>query len=73
MLRPLSYPSIQQDILYLTRPDKWTPQAMFAATKIFASNLNPRMAQRFYNLVLLDAVRADILENKKLNYHYYQR
>jgi len=46
---------------------------MFAATKIFASNLNPRMAQRFYNLVLLDAVRADILENKKLNYHYYQR
>lgn len=45
---------------------------MFAATKIFASNLNPRMAQRFFNLVLLDAVRADILANKKLNYHYYQ-
>jgi essential nuclear protein 1 len=61
-----------EDILYLTRPDKWTPQAMFAATKIFASNLNPRMAQRFFNVVLLDAVRADILENKKLNYHYYQ-
>ena len=30
------------------------------------------MAQRFYNLVLLDAVRADIYSNKKLNYHYYQ-
>jgi essential nuclear protein 1 len=29
------------------------------------------MAQRFYNLVLLDAVRADIYANKKLNYHYY--
>ena len=29
------------------------------------------MAQRFYNLVLLDAVRADIYSNKKLNYHYY--
>jgi len=39
--------------------------------QIFASNLNPRMAQRFFNLVLLDAVRADIHENKKLNYHYY--
>ena len=25
-----------EEILYLTRPDKWTPQAMFAATKIFA-------------------------------------
>jgi essential nuclear protein 1 len=60
-----------EDVLYLTRPDLWTPQAMYAATRIFASNLNPHMAQRFYNLVLLDAVRADIQHNKKLNYHYY--
>lgn len=45
---------------------------MYAATKIFASNLNPKMAQRFYNLVLLDAVRADVYSNKKLNYHYYE-
>jgi essential nuclear protein 1 len=60
-----------EDVLYLCRPDLWTPQAMYAATRIFASNLNPQMAQRFYNLVLLDAVRADIQRNKKLNYHYY--
>jgi essential nuclear protein 1 len=60
-----------EDVLYLTRPDLWTPQAMYAATRIFASNLNPKMAQRFYNLVLLDSVRADIQRNKKLNYHYY--
>ena len=60
-----------EQVLYLTRPDMWTPQAMYAATRIFASNLNPKMAQRFYNLVLLDAVRADIYSNKKLNYHYY--
>ena len=60
-----------EDVLYLTRPDLWTPQAMFAATRIFASNLNPKMAQRFYNLVLLDSVRTDIQYNKKLNYHYY--
>lgn len=60
-----------EDVLYLTRPDMWTPQAMFQATRIFASNLNPKMAQRFYNLVLLDAVRADIQSTKKLNYHYY--
>lgn len=61
-----------EEVLYLTRPDQWTPQAMYAATRIFASNLNPKMAQRFYNLVLLDAVRADIVENHKLNYHYYR-
>mmetsp|Transcript_16740 Transcript_16740/g.23264 ORF Transcript_16740/g.23264 Transcript_16740/m.23264 type:complete len:448 (+) Transcript_16740:219-1562(+) len=60
-----------EEVLYLTRPDLWTPQAMFAATRIFASNLNPKMAQRFYNLVLLDSVRADIVASKKLNYHYY--
>ena len=60
-----------EQVLYLTRPDLWTPQAMFAATRIFASNLNPKMAQRFYNLVLLDAVRSDIYTHKKLNYHYY--
>mmetsp|Transcript_14559 Transcript_14559/g.20766 ORF Transcript_14559/g.20766 Transcript_14559/m.20766 type:complete len:494 (-) Transcript_14559:250-1731(-) len=60
-----------EEVLYLTRPDQWTPQAMFAATRIFASNLNPKMAQRFYNLVLLDSVRADIDEHHKLNYHYY--
>jgi essential nuclear protein 1 len=60
-----------EEILYLTRPDQWTPQAMYASTRIFASNLNPKMAQRFYHLVLLDAVRADIEANHKLNYHYY--
>jgi essential nuclear protein 1 len=60
-----------QDVLWLTRPDLWTPQAMYAATRIFASNLNPKMAQQFYHLVLLDAVRNDIHFNKKLNYHYY--
>jgi len=49
-----------EEVLYLTRPDLWTPQAMYQATRIFASNLNPKMAQRFYYLVLLDAVRADI-------------
>jgi len=60
-----------EEILYLTKPHLWTPQAMYAATRIFASNLNPKMAQRFYNLILLDAIRADIHQHNKLNYHYY--
>merc|ERR1712176_376431 len=60
-----------EQVLYLTRPDLWTPHAMYAATRIFASNLSPKLAQRFYYLVLLDAIRADIYQQKKLNYHYY--
>jgi essential nuclear protein 1 len=72
-----------EEILYLTSPEQWTPAAMRAATRLFASNLNSRMAQRythfftiityirFYNVILLPAVREDIAANKKLNYHYY--
>ena len=51
-----------EDILYLTDPTAWTPHAMYAATKVFASNLNAKMAQRFYNLVLLPCVCEDIEE-----------
>lgn len=61
-----------EQLLYQTNPIKWTPNAMFQATKIFASNLNQKLAQRFFNLVLLPAVRENIAEYKKLNYHYYQ-
>ena len=35
-----------EDYLYLTRPEEWSPHAVYAATRIFASNLNAAMAQR---------------------------
>ena len=53
-------------------PDKWSAAAMYQATRIFASNLHERMAQRFYNLILFPRVRDDIAEYKKLNFHLYQ-
>ncbi|KAI9989599.1 hypothetical protein PInf_019884 [Phytophthora infestans] len=55
----------------LQRPEKWSPHAMRAATRLFASNLNPKMAQRFFNIFLLEHVRQDIHENKRLNFHLY--
>jgi len=61
-----------EEVLALTGPLTWTPAAMYEAVNIFASNLNPRMAQRFYNLVLLPAVRQNIANYKKLNFHYYR-
>jgi essential nuclear protein 1 len=61
-----------EEVLYLTNPQGWTCQAMFAATRLFASNLNPKMAQRFYYLILLPKIRTDIETHKKLNYHLYQ-
>lgn len=60
-----------EDVLYLTEPDNWTAAAMFQATRTFVSNLNAKMAQRFFNLVLLPRVRDDIAEYKRLNYHLY--
>ena len=45
---------------------------MFAATRLFASNLPERLAQRFFNLVLLPEVERNIDVHGRLNYHYYQ-
>ncbi len=60
-----------EEVLYLTNPDTWTAAAMFQATRIFASNLNVKKAQRFFNLVLLPRIRDDIAEYKRLNFHLY--
>lgn len=60
-----------EQILYLTEPDSWSAAAMYQATRIFASNLNAKMAQRFFNLVLLPRIRDDIAEYKRLNFHLY--
>lgn len=60
-----------EHILYITEPDMWSAAAVYQATRIFASNLNAKMAQRFYNLVLLPRIRDDIQEFKRLNFHLY--
>ena len=60
-----------EDILFLTNPENWSPHAVYQATRIFVSNLKDKMAHRFFNLILLDRVREDIQQNKKLNVHLY--
>ncbi|KAK4755006.1 hypothetical protein SAY87_008763 [Trapa incisa] len=61
-----------EEVLYLTEPEKWSPNAMFQATRIFSSNLGSRKAERFYRLVLLPRVREDIRKNKRLHFALYQ-
>ena len=58
-----------EDVLWLTRPDEWSASATYVCTRIFASNLNAKMAQKFYNIILLEKCRDDIRQNNKLNYH----
>lgn len=60
-----------EELLFLTQPERWSRHAVYEATKIFASNLNSRMAQRFYSLILLPAVRENIAQYKKLAVQLY--
>jgi Bystin len=59
-------------MLALTHPENWSPHACRAATRIFISNMKPPQAQLFLSVVLLDAIREDIQNNKKLNPQYYE-
>ncbi|KAL8936419.1 MAG: hypothetical protein Q9216_004940 [Gyalolechia sp. 2 TL-2023] len=59
-----------QELLFITRPEAWTANACYEATRIFAS-AKPHISQQFLELVILDRVREDIHETKKLNIHLY--
>jgi essential nuclear protein 1 len=67
---PTLPPGMQQVVLELTQPQDWTPNAVYEATRIFISS-NSSTAQYFVTSILLDTVREDIRENKKLNIHLY--
>ncbi|RDA95013.1 hypothetical protein CP533_2102 [Ophiocordyceps camponoti-saundersi (nom. inval.)] len=59
-----------EEILEITKPESWTPNACYQATRIFVSH-KPAVVQRFLEMVVLEKVREDIYENKKLNVHLF--
>src|ERR1700761_1648058 len=61
---------MQNSVIPLTRPESWTPHAIYEATRIFISGPSTT-AQSFLANVLLDRVRDDLSENRKLNVHLY--
>uniref|UniRef100_A0A0E0M079 Bystin n=1 Tax=Oryza punctata TaxID=4537 RepID=A0A0E0M079_ORYPU len=60
------------DVLQLTEPENWSPNAVYQATRLFSSNMNAKNAVRFYEAVLLPRVRNDIRKNKRLHFALYQ-
>ncbi|KAK5118983.1 hypothetical protein LTR62_000194 [Meristemomyces frigidus] len=58
-------------LLSITRPETWTPNAVYEATKLFTSS-RPALAQAFCQDILLPRIREDIYETKKLNVHLYK-
>lgn len=61
-----------EEVLYLTDPESWSVHAVYEATRLFVSNLNARLAQRFLALVLLPRVRWEIRSQKKLHFALFQ-
>ena len=59
-----------ETLLDITRPESWTANAVYAATRLFISS-KAVVAQEFISMVLLDRVRDEIRETKKLNVHTY--
>lgn len=59
------------ELLDITRPENWSPHAVYRGTKIFIS-APQATGQYFCNTVLLERVREDIRENRKLNHHLYE-
>lgn len=60
------------DVLQLTEPENWSPNAVYQATRLFSSNMNAKNAVRFYEAILLPRVRNDIRKNKRLHFALYQ-
>jgi len=60
-----------EQLLMLTRPHEWSPHAAYQATRIFAANLNEKMAQRFYAAVLLPVIHHHFTEERKLHPSLY--
>eukprot|EP00744_Colponema_vietnamica_P009425 GILI01013400.1.p1 GENE.GILI01013400.1~~GILI01013400.1.p1 ORF type:complete len:429 (+),score=142.90 GILI01013400.1:18-1304(+) len=62
-------PHIQnwEELLMLTNPHEWSPHATYAATRIFAANLNEKLAQRYYSTILLPIIMEHLVSEKKLH------
>ncbi|OAA55338.1 rRNA processing protein [Niveomyces insectorum RCEF 264] len=59
-----------ETLLEFTRPESWTPHACYEMTKVFIS-ARAEIGRRFLEMVILERVRDDIHETKKLNVHLF--
>jgi essential nuclear protein 1 len=61
-----------EEILWFTRPDTWTPQALFVITRLFLAILKPFQMERFLAMILIPRFQEGIfLGKKKLSIHIF--
>ncbi|PNS17596.1 hypothetical protein CAC42_2991 [Sphaceloma murrayae] len=58
-------------LLSITRPESWTANAYYEATKLFISS-RPALAQAFLHDILLPKIREEQFESKKISVHLYK-
>ncbi|GAU51259.1 hypothetical protein TSUD_412490 [Trifolium subterraneum] len=61
-----------EEDLFITKPENWSPSAVYQATRIFVHNFGATKSQHFFRIVLLPRVRKDIYENNHLNIALYR-
>ena len=60
-----------EDLVELSDPSNWSPQAAYEAVILFTNNLNISQLPKFLKVAIVPKVRENIKEKKKLNVHYY--
>ncbi|PKS09023.1 hypothetical protein jhhlp_003636 [Lomentospora prolificans] len=60
-----------EEILQITKPEEWSANACDAVTRVFVAS-KAIVVQRYLEMVLLERVKEDIYEHKKLNPHLFK-
>ena len=56
-----------EDLIWYTRPDRWSTQALFIISKIFIKKLNNFETKRFLTLIFLPRLQECIFKKENLN------
>jgi essential nuclear protein 1 len=56
-----------EDLIWFTRPDRWSIRALFLISKLFVNTLNRFEAKRFLTLIFLPRLQECIFKNQNLN------
>nr|UXY86725.1 bystin-like protein [Cryptomonas paramecium] len=53
-----------EDLIWFTRPDRWSFQGLFAVSKLFMKNLNDTKKKRFFSLIFLPRLQEVVFKFK---------
>jgi len=60
-----------ESLMQLTKPETWSPHAMWSVSKLYTQEMPVDRLKIFFQDFLMPAVRRDIQKHKKLNYQYF--